>query len=115
MRTERLNTKTFRKFLQHLLRTFGKVYVITDNAIYHKAKALRPFLRRHRGRLSVHFIPPYSPELNPVEMLWRETRKDATHNRYFPTLKRLSRAVQTQFRIYQHQPHRLRGAVAPFL
>ena len=115
MRAGRLNTRSFRVFLEQLLETLGKVYLIVDNVSYHKAKALRPLLRLNRGRLYLHCLPPYSPELNPVEPVWRETRKDATHNRCFWTLKGLARAVQTQFRIYEREPHRLSGIVTPFL
>ena len=115
MRAERLNTRSYCKFLEQLLAHLERIYVIADNAIYHKSRTLQRFLRKYRGRVYAHFLPPYSPELMPTEMVWRETRKDATHNRCFSSLKGLARAVQTQFRIYERQPHRLRGIVTPFL
>ena len=114
-KAEWFNAKTFQQFLKHLLTVFDKVCLIIDNASYHKAKALHPFLEANKDRLRLHPLPPYSPELNAVEMVWRETRKDATHNRYFPTIKGLTRTVRTQFRIYQNEPRKLSGLVANFL
>lgn len=33
------------------------------------------------------YLPPYSPELNPIEFLWKKTRRAVTHNRYFESLE----------------------------
>jgi len=109
------NSKTFQRFLKYLLSVFDRICLILDNARYHKAKALKPFLEANQDRLWLHSLPPYSPELNAAEPVWRETRRDATHNRYFPTQKGLTRAVQTQFGTYQREPCQLSGIIAPFL
>ena len=114
-KAETFNAKTFQAFLELVLASFDRVFLIIDNVGYHRAKALRPFLGSNRHRLRLRRLPPYSPELNAAEMVWRETRRDATHNRYFPTQRGLTRAVQTQFRTYQAEPRQLRGIVAPFL
>lgn len=111
----KFNARTFQKFLGQALDRLGKICLVMDNVRYHFAKRLRPFLRANRGRLWLYRLPPYSPELNAVEMVWRETRKAATHNRYFRTGKGLSRAVQSQFRVFQRNPGLLAGTVAQFL
>ncbi|MGH7427534.1 MAG: transposase [Candidatus Methylomirabilaceae bacterium] len=85
------NASTFQAFLEDVLRVFGRVCMILDNVAYHKAKKLRPFLRANRHRLWLYSLPAYSPDLNAAEPVWRETRKDATHNRYFPAIKRQER------------------------
>ena len=109
------NSWTFQGFLEYLLSVYDKIYLILDNVKYHKAKDLKPFLKKNKNRLRLFSLPPYSPELNAVEMVWRETKKDATHNRYFRYMRGLTRAIQTQFRIYQNKPRRLSGLIAPFL
>lgn len=59
-------------FLRHLLRHVrGRVIVIWDNINPHRAVAVRRFVVEHNRRMSVEFLPPYSPELNPDEWLWR--------------------------------------------
>jgi len=109
------NSKTFQRFLERLLAIFDRISLILDNVKYHKAKRLDSFLETNRDRLWLHPLPPYSPDLNAIEVVWRETRKDATHNRYFPTIKGVTRAVQTQFRTYQSEPQKLASLIGNFL
>jgi len=93
------NAITFQEFLARLLlyRQRGrKTVVILDNAKYHHAKVLRPFLEAHRDQLALEFLPSYSPELNPIERVWKLTRKLCTHNTYFETLEHLIEAVTRQ-------------------
>jgi putative transposase len=47
------------------------VIVIWDNINPHRAVAVRCFVAENNRRLSLEFLPPYSPELNPDEWLWR--------------------------------------------
>jgi len=64
-------TKQVLVFLRHLLRHVrGRVIVIWDNINPHRAVAVRRFVAEHSRRLSIEFLPPYSPELNPDEWLW---------------------------------------------
>jgi transposase len=44
------------------------------------------------------FLPPYSPDLNPIERLWKLTRRLCLHNRYFPTLEDVVQTVESKFR-----------------
>jgi transposase len=58
------------KFLRDLLRHLrGKVIVVWDRGPNHKGPVVREFLRRNR-RLRLELLPPYAPELNPVEQVW---------------------------------------------
>jgi len=43
------------------------------------------------------FLPPYSPELNPIERVWRITRRQITHNRYFESVEDLEIALTSHF------------------
>lgn len=57
-------------FCQHLLRHLkGELVVLMDNARIHKTKALRAFVEQ-QPRLTVEYLPPYAPELNPIERVW---------------------------------------------
>jgi transposase len=94
------NAATFRTFLRRLLRqqTPGRrMIVVLDNARYHHAKLLATFLRRHARQLHLLFLPPYSPQLAPIERVWKLTRRLATHNRYFATLPDVLQAVNACF------------------
>jgi transposase len=71
--------------------------IILDNSRYHHARSLTPWLRDHRRELRLDFLPPYSPQLNPIERVWKLTRKVCLHNHYFPTLQELVSAIGLQF------------------
>ncbi|MED0756872.1 IS630 family transposase [Aneurinibacillus thermoaerophilus] len=70
---EKCNAATFLDFLQQLLARYTDKFVILilDNARIHHAKLLRPFLEENCHCLFLLFLPPYSPELNPIEKMWR--------------------------------------------
>ena len=94
------NAETFELFLKQLIRhrARGKrMVLILDNAKYHHARSLAALLRRYRKLLTLLYLPPYSPQLNTIERLWKLARRLATHNRYFATLEALIRAVSIQF------------------
>jgi len=99
----KFNADSFQRFLRRLLKRCprGKrLVVILDNAKYHHARVLRSWLRRHRKHITLLFLPPYSPALNPIERIWKLARRLATHNRYFATLAELVAAVRERFEIW---------------
>ena len=99
-----LNTETFQSFLKQLVRhrrKDRKMVVILDNARWHHATLLTPWLYKHRYALRLDFLPAYSPDLNPIERVWKLTRRLCTHNRYFPTLEDLVDAVFNQLDLWQ--------------
>jgi len=96
---KKFDAMTFLSFLEKLLLHRAKrrrLVVILDNAKYHHANLLKPFLRKHRKELKLEFLPSYSPELNPIERVWKLTRRLCTHNHYFPELSGLLEAVSSQ-------------------
>lgn len=94
------NAATFLEFLEQLLthRKEGTILtLVLDNSRYHHANLLKPWLLEHSQRIQLLFLPPYSPELNPIERVWKLTRRIAIHNRYFPTLNDLISKIQKTF------------------
>lgn len=69
---------------------------IVDNARYHQALLLKLFLSSRRAAVRLGFLPPYSPDLDPIERVWKLARRLATHNQYFPQLQGLVAAVDRQ-------------------
>lgn len=68
------------------------IVMILDQAGWHKAKDLKV-----PQNIALMFLPPYCPELNPVEKLWQWLRKEVTHNSLFKTLKTLTDALEKEF------------------
>jgi transposase len=98
------NAETFGGFLRQLLRhrRSGKqMVVVLDNAKYHHAVVLKPLLHEYRASLRLLFLPPYSPQLAPIERVWKLTRRLVMHNRYFATLEAVLDAVSACFRLWR--------------
>jgi transposase len=73
----------FIDFLGRLVRDCGgrKVHLIVDGHPVHRAKAVSAFIGRHADRIELHFLPGYSPELNPVELLNHDVKANAAGRR----------------------------------
>ena len=52
----------------------AKVYLVVDGHPSHRAKLVRKYVQGTRGRLELHFLPPYAPDLNPDEFVWQHTK-----------------------------------------
>ncbi len=76
------------------------IYIMLDNARPHHAKDVQAFIESHAPRIRLLFLPPYSPDLNPSENIWRQLRKERTHNRLFKTLSILRETVLDFFDVY---------------
>lgn len=101
---------TFGSFL-HLLRHRARgrcMVLILDNAPYHHAGLLKPFQRQHRPVLRLDYLPSHSPELNPIERVWKLARRLGTHHQYFPELQNLIDAVSQQMAVWQRPNSPLR-------
>lgn len=72
------------EFLKRLSQAFKEDYLILimDNAVWHKSKTLNI-----PENIELMFIPPYTPELNPIEQIWKEIREKVFANEVFPTLE----------------------------
>jgi len=74
-----------------------EVVVISDNARYHHACLHAAWRDAVADHFRLSFLPPYSPDLNPIERVWKLTRRLATHNRYFPAIDDVIAAVEHTF------------------
>jgi transposase len=98
------NAETFQAFLKRLLprrRKRRKMVILLDNARYHHARILRDWLWKRRKIVQLLFLPPYSPQLNPIERIWKLTRRLCTHNKYFQTLDDLIRTIESQLTTWE--------------
>ena len=72
---ERGNTDHMIEFVQSICEKYEKVMLVMDNASYHKSKRLMDHIKKYGGNIRIVYQPPYSPDLNPVEMVWKELKK----------------------------------------
>ena len=90
---------TYIEFLKHLLANYsGKIFLIEDGAPYHHSKVVTEFKVANKDRLMISTLPAYSPDFNPIEKLWKNTKCDATHLKYFKTFEELHDSVVKAFK-----------------
>lgn len=91
------NSLTFRCFLRRFIKTLSrrKKYVfILDNVGYHKTDPVRNLLAEYKSFISIGYLPPYSPELNPIETCWKVTKNAVTKSQYFPDIDSMQEALE---------------------
>ena len=79
---ERAGSDDLVVLLETLRRHYGRVFAILDNARAHKPKRIREYLEAADGAVVLWYLPPYTPQHNPIEVLWREIKR-AVAGRYF--------------------------------
>lgn len=114
------NAQTYLCFLEQMATSCRKsrkhkIHLIQDNASYHKDKEVWGWFKENQNWLTVHQLPPYSPEFNATERLWHHTRITGTHNRYFATEGELLETLTCVFKGIQKNPDQIRGYLHPFL
>lgn len=98
------NTEQFGHFLEDVAHAYAgrQIIMFLDGAGWHKAKALNipPHMR-------LEFLPPYTPECNPVEHVWDEVREKGFANRLFATLDDVEARLKTELALLAESPERL--------
>jgi len=109
--TDKFSGESYIAFLQEVLaRTQQQhLFIIQDGARYHTSKLVTDFFERHSARLSVYQLPRYSPDFNPIEFLWRNLKKQATHLRYFPKFADLTTKVDAKLKFFAALPASIKG------
>jgi len=75
----------------------GNIHIILDNAKYHHAKKVKEWLKDN-PRFKILFLPPYSPNLNIIERLWRFYHQKITNNHYFESFEKFKEASLAFFK-----------------
>jgi len=113
--TDKLNSDGYQAFIRGVLkRTKRHVSILQDGARYHTSKAMQEFFAAHAHRLSVHQLPRYSPEFNPIEFFWRNLKKHATHLLYFPTFDKLVEKVDSKLRYFAELPSAIKALMGRY-
>ena len=114
--TGKCNAQSYQAFLEGVLaQTSEPLFLVQDGASYHRAAALRAFWAAHQERLHVTQLPSYSPDYNPIEFLWRATKRQATHNRYFPDFETLVNSVEEALALFAIHPEQVKGLFGRYL
>lgn len=93
-------------------RSGRRVVAIIDNAKYHHATLHAAWRAEEEPDFALSYLPPYSPDLNPIERVWKLTRRLCLHNRYFAHLNEVIAAVEGQFAYWTKPNETLRRLCA---
>ena len=95
---DRINSISTINLLDQLLKKHptGRIYLIWDNARYYYSRVVQNYLRYH-PRLIPKFLPPYSPNLNLIERLWRLFHQKVTYNQYYETFPKFKQSCLNFF------------------
>ncbi len=101
MMSDKMNTESMNEFLIRTSMRFphDHILMVVDGASSHKSKTLEL-----PENLQLHVLPPYSPELNPTELLWGELRKKWFANKVFDSLPAVSARLDEGMQWYDQNP-----------
>jgi len=110
------NAKTYIEYMEQIISRYfpKKIFLIQDNAAYHKDKDVWIWFKEERKYIEVFNLPAYSPEFNALENIWHHVRVNGTHNKFFPTQDALYSALVSTFRSIQRNPEQIMGRLRPF-
>jgi len=106
---KRFRWNVFLDFLRRLVRqSKRKIFLIVDSHPVHLCKRVKSWLHSHSQAIRLFFLPGYSPELNPDEMLNQDVKSNAVGRRRASDQKELLSNVRRYLRSRQRQPHIVR-------
>jgi transposase len=106
----KFNGESYKQFIPKILPATTKpIFIVQDGARYHTSKELKEFFGEQRERLRVYQLPAYSPDYNPIEYLWRKTKRHSTHNTYFEQFSELIKAVDGALEYFGKVPEAVLG------
>lgn len=105
-----VGAKVFIRFLKRLLQGRRRpIFLIVDGHPAHRAKIVKKFVESTNGKLRLFSLPPYSPELNPDELVWNDVKNNGVARSIVNGPRDLHRIVVGRLRFLQKTPERVRS------
>jgi len=109
---EKVNAESIKSFLKKLRRRHPdeeKIHLIWDNAGYHRSEEVKNYAKILL--IELHFLPPYSPNLNPIERLWKIMHEQVSYNKYYEKFSEFTDATLEFFRNIGRKKKLLRSRI----
>lgn len=105
-----LNAALFVEFLKKLMRHRKRpLDLILDNLPAHKGPLVRAYVESLNGKLRLHYLPGYAPELNPDELVWNHVKRTGTAKRPLRAGEHLQQRIEADLRTVQQNPTLVRS------
>jgi len=108
--TGKLNGEAFVAFLQNFMKgRRGKAFLVVDGHPAHKANVVKQYVQSLKGRLELHFLPPYAPDLNPDEFVWSHMKTNGVSKKPLKKNESMRERVEADIADLQGNPHLVRS------
>jgi len=108
--TGALNAELFVEFLQKMMKYRRKaVHLVLDSLPAHKTALVKKYVASTEGRLTLHFLPGYAPDLNPDELVWSHVKRTGTARRPLKKGEKLRDKIEEQLAKIQQMPNLVRS------
>ena len=98
------------EFLTALKRQIGrKLLIVWDGVGTHKSRRVRQWLEQQNGQIAIAFLPPYAPELNPVEAIWAYLKKHEIANLCLNSIGEVGQFARNRLKSMQRRPNLIRA------
>jgi len=107
-----VNNESLKVFCEQLIRAneqASTIHLILDNAGYHKSKDFLSYI--DSTKIKVHYLPAYSPNLNPIERLWKIMHEKVTYNRYYEKFADFTEGIMGFFENIQNHADIIRARI----
>jgi transposase len=105
-----LSGELFVKLLKRMMRGRKKpVHLIIDGLPAHKNPLVNDYVQSTRGRLTLHFLPGYAPDLNPDELVWSHVKRTGTARRPLQAGEHLDQRIDAELAAVQRNPKLVRS------
>jgi len=107
---DNMNSDKLIDFMRRLVKdTPRKVFLILDNLRAHHSKKVTAWLEKHKAEIEVFFLPPYSPEYNPDELLNSDLKRGISKRSMPRSEKELEHNVRSHLKAVQLRPKKIRS------
>ncbi|MFI6007207.1 IS630 family transposase [Streptomyces sp. NPDC051366] len=108
--TKSFDANVMCRFLDRLAGHFDrKIHLVVDRHSAHRSRTVRDWLADHADQVELHFLPSYSPELNPDELVNADLKRSLPASSKARTQVQLASEARRFFHRRQRQPHIVRG------
>lgn len=90
-----VSTIDFLRLVEYSYPDAPKIHIFLDQSGYHRSEEVAEFIKT--SRIVLHFLPAYSPNLNPIERLWKVMNEQVRNNKVFQTTKQFKIAIFSFF------------------
>lgn len=107
---DKIKTDHFIEFMQRLIHKNSRmVFLIVDNHPIHKSRKVNKFLKENDERIRLYLLPPYSPELNPDELVWNDLKNNGVGRQVHNNKEELHRNIIKYLRSIQKRTDRVKS------